>query len=308
MNVDCRLFASPRLGFRWMVVEWIDSDVWNGIWCWPSAIFWFGWLMAWHWKIIMTRGGKPAGVELSRTKIVPIISTDGDWSEEDIRIQHHHHSSSERNTLNSCIIIHYTQSNRIMMLRSALLVWLWASLMQVAAGQDYNEGGSGDPYYEQEYAQDNLYHDYAARQQEKAEGWVWMAQLVEVPGVLKWHAAGCECRLCSLFAVIFSFFWSKFVSSGRLWAKRVVNGSGPRVDASVDGSWEVPFIVGVKRRLCKISSRPIKKHWYVQPSAQYYLFGQPPWTLHLTKSHEIFAISTNNTMRMSIPCKYRMPS
>lgn len=40
--------------------------------------------MAWHWK--MTRGGKPAGVELSRIKIMPIISTDGDPSEEDIRI------------------------------------------------------------------------------------------------------------------------------------------------------------------------------------------------------------------------------
>jgi hypothetical protein len=45
------------------------------------------------------------------------------------------------------------------------------------AGDDYGGGGGGD-YYDQgaggggadDYAQDNLYHDYALRQQEKAVG------------------------------------------------------------------------------------------------------------------------------------------
>lgn len=63
------------------------------------------------------------------------------------------------------------------------LIWLiMMALLQFTTGQDY---GNADPYYEQEYAQDNLYHDYAARQQEKSYGgavaggggggWKWAA-------------------------------------------------------------------------------------------------------------------------------------
>ena len=48
---------------------------------------------------------------------------------------------------------------------SALLLLLG---IEVAA-QQYNEGSG---YYDQQdnYSQDNLYHDYAARQQDKADG------------------------------------------------------------------------------------------------------------------------------------------
>ena len=34
-------------------------------------------------------------------------------------------------------------------------------------GQQYGGDGGSDPYYEPEYEQDNLYYDYAARQEQK---------------------------------------------------------------------------------------------------------------------------------------------
>mmetsp|Transcript_19336 Transcript_19336/g.41628 ORF Transcript_19336/g.41628 Transcript_19336/m.41628 type:complete len:140 (+) Transcript_19336:22-441(+) len=68
--------------------------------------------------------------------------------------------------------------------KRSLWVVIALLMLQLASGQDYAGSGSGDPYYEQEYQQDNLYHDYAARQQEKAAGgavagagpvWQWAA-------------------------------------------------------------------------------------------------------------------------------------
>ncbi|KAL7580443.1 hypothetical protein ACA910_004462 [Epithemia clementina (nom. ined.)] len=49
-----------------------------------------------------------------------------------------------------------------------LVLWCCVSIASVNGQDNYGGGGGSDPYYDQEYEQDNLYYDYAARQQGKA--------------------------------------------------------------------------------------------------------------------------------------------
>mmetsp|Transcript_9442 Transcript_9442/g.12512 ORF Transcript_9442/g.12512 Transcript_9442/m.12512 type:complete len:134 (+) Transcript_9442:173-574(+) len=67
--------------------------------------------------------------------------------------------------------------------QSFLWILVLALLQLTASGQEY---AGSDPYYEQEYDQDNLYHDYATRQQDKATGDV----VGEGGGAWKYAAGG----------------------------------------------------------------------------------------------------------------------
>ena len=49
-----------------------------------------------------------------------------------------------------------------------MMMMLWIGSIGFCNGQQGGYGDGSDPYYDQEYEQDNLYYNYASRQQGKA--------------------------------------------------------------------------------------------------------------------------------------------